>query len=136
MNLSDSDFLIRFTLAIFTCYRLARLVAKDDGPLFWFKRVRYWAKDRAWYEAGHNNMLESESGARVVNGKKVATISDRHYGKWHSLAEALECPYCLGVWLSIPLSLFVIYPMTVTDLFMLLMTISGVQAWLWGMANK
>jgi len=119
------DTLVRLVLAIFSTYRLARLIAKDDGPLFLFKRVRYWAKDRAWMEAD----LADE-----IN--EVEVIEDRHYGKWHSLAEGLECPYCLGVWLSIPLFLFVIYPMTITDLFMLLMTISGVQAWLWGMANK
>jgi len=124
MNLLDYDFLIRLMLAIFTCYRLARLIAKDDGPLFLFKRVRYWAKDRAWLEGS------------TINAGGVRTMDDRHYGKWHSLAEALECPYCLGVWLSIPLFLFVIYPMTITDLFMLLMTISGVQAWLWAVANK
>jgi hypothetical protein len=120
MNLSDSDFLIRFILAIFTCYRLARLVAKDDGPLFVFKRVRYWVKDKAWYEAGVVDKIDYKN--------KPLTIDDRYYGNWHSLAEALECPYCLF--------LFVIYPMTVFDLFMLLMAISGVQAWLWGMANK
>jgi hypothetical protein len=90
--------------------------------------VRYWAKDKAWYEAGVVDKIDYKN--------KPLAIDDRYYDKWHSLAEALECPYCLGVWLSIPLFLFVIYPMTVTDLFMLLMAISGVQAWLWGMANK
>lgn len=123
MNLSNLD-LIRLFLAIFTCYRLARLIAKDDGPLFLFKRVRYWVKDKAWNQA--------EMDREIFNGE----IDDRYYNRWHSLAEALECPFCLGVWFSIPLFLFVIYPMTLTDLFMLLMTISGVQAWLWGMVNK
>lgn len=119
---------LRLILAIFTCYRVARLISRDDGPLFLFKRVRYWAKDKAWIEADLADEIN-------YTGEGEA-IDDRHYGKWHSLAEALECPYCLGVWFSLPLFLFVIYPMTVTDLFMLLMTISGVQAWLWGMVDK
>lgn len=111
MNITNPDFLIRLVLAIFTCYRLARLVAKDDGPMFLFEHIRQWVKAKA----------DEES---------------YNLGKWHSLSEGLECPYCLGVWFSIPLLLFVIYPMTITDLFMLLMTISGVQAWLWGVVNK
>ena len=115
---------LRLVLACLTCYRLARLIARDDGPFFLFKRVRYWAKDRAWYEA------------MEVNENNGTEVSDRHYGKWHSLAEGLECPYCAGVWLSLPLFLFVIYPMIITDLFMLLMAISGAQAWLWGMVDK
>jgi hypothetical protein len=102
---------LRLILAIFTCYRLARLVAKDDGPLFLFEFIRQWAGMKA----------DSEN---------------YNLGKWHNLSEALSCPYCLGVWFSIPMFLFVIYPMTLTDLFMLLMAISGVQAWLWGMTNK
>lgn len=114
----------RLIIAIFTCYRLARLISRDDGPLFLFKRARYWAKDRAWNKA--------EEAREIFNG----VIDDRYYSWQQSLAEGLECPYCLGVWLSIPLFLFVIYPMELTDLFMLLMTISGVQAWLWGMANR
>jgi hypothetical protein len=117
-------FELRLILAVLSCYRLARLIARDDGPFFLFKRVRYWAKDKAWWEAKNAGM--------VTNNQ----MSDRHYGKWHTLAEALDCPYCAGVWVSIPLFLFVIYPTQPTDLFMLLMAISGGQAWLWGMVDK
>lgn len=121
-------FELRLILAILSCYRLARLIARDDGPFFLFKRVRYWAKDKAWIEADINE------GIIRQNGK--VEIDDRWMGKWRTLAEALDCPYCVGVWVSIPLFLFVIYPMTVGDLFMLLMAISGAQAWLWGMVDK
>lgn len=124
MNLT---FELRLILAILSCYRLARLIARDDGPFFLFKRIRYWAKDRAYFEAIDAGMADTS----IING-----IKDRHYGKWHTLAEALDCPYCVGVWVSLPLFLFVIYPMTVGDLFMLLMAISGAQAWLWGMVDR
>jgi len=122
----DYDTLVRLVLAVFSTYRLARLIARDDGPFFLFKRIRYYAKDKAWIEADKASMLK---------GNPLA-IDDRHYGKWHTLAEALECPYCCGVWVSIPLFLFVIYPMIATDLFMLLMAISGAQAWLWGIVDR
>jgi len=124
MNLLGYDFLIRLFLAVMSCYRLARLISRDDGPLFLFKRVRYWAKDNAWIEGS------------TINAGGVRTMDDRHYGKWHSLAEALECPYCLGVWLSIPLLGLVLMPSYWGDMFLILMTISGVQAWLWAVANK
>ena len=120
---------LRLILAILTCYRLARLIARDDGPLFLFKRVRYWANDKAWFEAKQAGMI------RNVNPVDNP-IDDRWFSAWHSLADGLECPYCVGVWASIPLLLFVVYPMTVTDLFMLLMAISGGQAWLWGMVDR
>lgn len=126
MNLT---FELRLILAILSCYRLARLIARDDGPFFLFKRARYWAKDRAWIEARDLGRIDYPT-----NGREE--INDRHYGKWHTLAEALDCPYCCGVWVSIPLFLFVIYPITVSDLFMLLMAISGTQAWLWGMVER
>jgi len=122
-------FELRLILAVLTCYRLARLIARDDGPFFLFKRIRYWAKDRAWIEARDLGRIDYSTNG----GEEIA---DRHYGKWHTLAEALDCPYCVGVWVSIPLFLFVIYPITVSDLFMLLMAISGAQAWLWGMVDK
>jgi hypothetical protein len=122
------SFELRLILAILSCYRLARLIARDDGPLFWFKRVRYWAKDKAWKEA--------EKTGNLIRTVQPMLIHDRYYGKWHSLAEALECPYCIGIWLSIPLLLFVIYPTQPADLFMLLMAISGGQAWLWEMVDR
>jgi len=127
VNLS---FEFRLILAILTCYRLARLIAKDDGPFFLFKRIRYWAKDRAYREASFANKVEANEETRKW------VINDRHYGKWHTLAEGLECTYCAGVWVSIPLFLFVVYPTIATDLFMLLMAVSGAQAWLWGMVDK
>lgn len=130
MNLSNLD-LIRLFLAVMTCYRLARLIAKDDGPLFLFKRVRYWAKDKAWIEARDSNAITGLT-TKTSHGE----IDDRYYGKWHSLAEGLECPYCLGVWFSIPLLGLVLVPSYCGDIFLILMTISGMQAWLWAMVNK
>lgn len=122
-------FEFRLILAIFTCYRLARLISRDDGPSFLFSRIRFWAKDKALLEAEDASYLD-------INPKGVEEINERHFGKWHNLSEALSCPYCLGVWFSLPLLGLVLWPSYWGDVFLILMTISGVQAWLWGMANK
>ena len=122
------DFNLRLILAILTCYRLARLIAKDDGPLFLFKRIRYGVKDKAW--------LEAEKADKLVRTVQPTIIDDRHFGKWHSLAEGLECPYCLGVWLSLPLLTLIVWPSYYGDLFLMLMAMSGGQAWLWGMVKR
>ena len=110
-------------LTVFTCYRLARLVALDDGPFFMFKRMRYWAKDKAFYEADKSGML-------VLIADSSNLISDRHFGKWYNLAEGLSCPFCVGIWLSLPLFVLLVWPGYYGDLFLLLMAISGGQAFL------
>lgn len=112
----------RLLLAALTCYRLARMIAQDDGPFFLFKRIRYWAKDKAWFEA---------ENARMINRTVIPIeISDRHFGRWHNLAEGISCAYCVGVWLSLPLFIMWLYPSYQGDLFLVLMSISGVQAFL------
>jgi len=114
---------LRFVLAVFTCYRLARMLALDDGPFFIFKRLRYWVKDKAFYEADKAGML-------ILIADSSNLISDRHYGKWHNLAEGLSCPFCAGVWISLPLFALLVRPTWAGDLFLLLMSISGAQAFL------
>jgi hypothetical protein len=100
------------------------MLALDDGPLFVFKRVRYWVKDKAWLEATVANEIYYSSND--VNGE----IGERWFGKWHNLAEGITCPYCVGVWLSLPLFAMLVWPTYGGDLFLLLMAISGGQAFL------
>lgn len=115
---------LRLILAILTTYRLARLIARDDGPFFIFKRIRYWVKDKAWHEAGEPMPFDDD------------TMNDRYFGNWYSLSEGLSCPYCLGVWFSLPLLALLVWPSYYGDLFLLLMAISGAQAFLWGVVSK
>lgn len=122
MTLPELSWGFRLFLCVLCCYRLSRMIATDDGPGFIFKRIRYWAKDKAWDEA------EKESAFDYW--KNPQEIEDRHFGKWHNLAEGLSCPYCVGVWLSIPLFLMFLYPMLISDLFLILMSISAGQAFL------
>ena len=114
---------LRFVLAVFTCYRLARLVALDDGPLFIFKRIRYWLKDKAFYEA-------DEAGMIVLIADSSNLISDRHFGKWHNLAEGISCPFCIGIYASFLVLPLLIWPTYYSDLFLLLVSLSGAQAFL------
>ncbi len=114
---------LRFVLAVFTCYRLARLVALDDGPGFVFKRIRYWVKDKAWLEA------DREDGINRVGVGEIE-IDDRHFGKWHNLAEGITCPFCIGIYASVLVFPMLVWPTYYGDLFLLLVSLSGAQAFL------
>lgn len=124
MTILELSLVFRLLLTILTCYRLARMIAKDDGPLFIFKRLRYLIKDKAWYEADKNGYTYG------------AEISDRWFGKWHNLNEGISCPYCLGVWLSLPLIFLFLYPSFYGDIFLVLMSISGGQAFLQSLRDE
>ena len=104
-------FELRLILAIFTCYRLARMIALDDGPGYIFETIRAWAQDKA--------------------DKEVSP-----FGKWHNLSEGLTCPFCAGVWVSLPLLALLIWPTVYGDWFLTLMTISGAQAFLQSQDKK
>jgi hypothetical protein len=95
------------------------MIADDDGPFFIFKRIRYWALDHSYWE-----MIQ-----KGINPNVDAT-TDRWFGKWHNLSEGLSCAYCSGVWISAPLFLMWLYPTYLGDLFLMLMSISGGQAFL------
>lgn len=96
---------LRLVLTILTAYRLARMIAMDDGPGFFFERLRLWAQAKADKEKGN-------------------------LGKWHSLAEGLGCPFCAGVWVSLPLFALLLWPTIYGDTFLLLIAISGGQAFM------
>ena len=98
-------FELRLILAILTCYRLARMIALDDGPLFVFEHIRQMVKVKADNEA-------------------------YNLGKWHNLSEGLACPYCVGIWLSLPLLALLIWPTVYGDWFLVLLAISGGQAFM------
>lgn len=99
----------RLVLAAFMIYRLAQLIAIDDGPKDIFLRLR----DRiGCYEYGEDG--------RPLSG-------------W---ARLLGCPYCLGVWFSLPALALVIWPSAVGDLVLAMLGIAGAQAWLQGERNE
>ncbi len=99
--------MIRLALASFTIYRLAQLIAWDDGPDKLFFNIRTAANE-------------------------LASI---HGGRWENLDEALNCPYCLGVWLAFVIVFFVKYPTRIGDFILCWLGLAGVQAFLQGLTK-
>jgi len=73
---------MRFVLAVFACYRLAELVAVDDGPGDIFKK------------------------ARTIMG---AYYRDEYGDPESSLGKLASCPYCVGVYFAAGLAL-ILFP--------------------------
>ncbi len=96
----------RLFLATFAVYRLAILFAKDDGPMFIFKRLR----DFAGYRAG------------------AQMLRDKEYGFWVSLNEGLACVFCVGLYVALLCTPLVIYPTVAGDIFLLIFALAGAQS--------
>ncbi len=96
---------LRWALAALACYRLAQLIALDDGPADWLLRVRDWAGCSRYGEDG-----------------RPAS----------SLGRLLACPYCLGVWFAAPCAGLALWPTTIGDVFLAVLGLAGAQAALEG----
>lgn len=104
---------IRWVLAVFAAYRMARMVSSDEGPYLplWqdarqtgiFEQIRFHA---GVYDYGQDGNPET------------------------NLARGLSCPFCTGVYLAALVLLLVWRPTWLGDLFLGWMGISGVQAFL------
>lgn len=99
MVLSDTARLILAALAV---YRLAQLVAIDDGPLDACRRLR------AWCGTLGNDRARSFLGGLV------------------------HCPYCVGLYAAAAMGLLVLVPTSVGDVVLLVLGLAGAQAWLQG----
>ena len=82
--------MLNVILAILATYRLAQLVALDDGPLDCFVTLR--------------RLMTCSRKGRQRTGLV-----------WKSLEELINCPYCLGVWFAGLITLLVtqIEPMNI-----------------------
>ena len=90
-------FLSRILLASFAGFRLVELFVYDDGPFDVFKRFRIFIMERA-----------SDGGSLDKNLYKLFT-----------------CPHCLGLWIAIFVSMFVLWHTTMSDVFLLILGIAG-----------
>jgi hypothetical protein len=93
---------VRLALALLATYRVAQMVAIDDGPLCLFARLRAWA-------GAHGSDLVREN-----------------------LGALVHCPYCVGVWAAALCALLVLWPTGVGDLALMILGIAGGQAFLQG----
>ncbi len=99
--------MIRLLLAAFATYRLSQLIAWDDGPDKVFFNLRTMTKDSA----------------------------ELHGGRWENLDEAVNCPYCLGVWFAAFALLLLKHPTKVGNYFLYWFGIAGMQAFLQGLTK-
>ncbi len=92
----------RILLAVFAVYRVAELIAIDDGPYEIFLRFRKWAGTKA--SVGH--------------------------GFWYNVAELVHCPFCVGVWIAFIVALPVVLPSFIGDVFLIFLGLAGAQTFL------
>lgn len=103
--------LIRIALAILAAYRLALMIATEDGPADIFYRLRdlMGVYRRITYNA----------------------LTDEEYSEPStSVGKLFECPYCLGVWFALAMALLVLRPSWAGDYVLFAFGIAGGQAWL------
>jgi hypothetical protein len=98
---------VRLALAALAVYRLAQLVAVDDGPFKVFDRLRAWA-----------------------GTMPIAVVRE-------NLGALARCPYCLGVWFALLCGALVLWPSRPGDAFLVVLGLAGAQAFMEGFhANR
>jgi hypothetical protein len=70
---------------------------------------------------------------RTLVGIKAA--GSKQYGFWWSVAEVINCPFCVGVWIALPLAVS-INPFVEWKTVLLWGAIAGGQAWLESMSQS
>ncbi len=94
---------LNFILLTFVCYRLAQLVTLDEGPFGIFQKIRVKA-----------GTYDNDDDGQAAMG----------------LGRVMSCPYCLGVWIALPLS---VYAVGINwQIFIWWFAIAGGQAFLQG----
>jgi len=99
--------ILRVILVCLAVYRLADLLVVDDGPFDIFLNIRSWL-----------NKVPFNKGLR------------------RTLANGIQCRYCVGVWFAILLTPFIYFPFLLTDIVITIFAVAGVQSilvsLLWG----
>lgn len=95
---------LNLALSVLACYRLAQLVAFDEGPFGIFHRFRVFA--------------------RAYDYDKQGQPQD-------ALGRLVTCPYCLGMWIALPLAIYV----DLSLWWLWWLAIAGGQTFLQGLTN-
>ena len=101
---------LRLLLAVLAVYRLAQLIAYDDGPFAIFYRLRSWTMT-------------------IGAGAKIGTLT------W-TIRELIKCPYCLGIWFAIIAVILLIFPTIVGDWLLVALAIAGGQCFLQDLSTR
>ncbi len=99
--------LMRFLLVCLATYRISELFALDNGPYDIFKILRY------------------------AVGKKASEGS----ATWHTIADLVNCPFCLGVWFALVGAFIMIWHSIYSDFILIWLAIAGVQTFLESISN-
>ncbi len=105
----------RLALAVFAAYRLARLLAKDEGPAGVFEKLRTVL---GAYDYGPEQDDAGNPMART------------------SLGRLMTCPHCLGVYAALLCAGLLLLAHPLATLVLLVLGIAGAQSWLWSMGDK
>lgn len=93
---------IRVVLAVGACHRIAQLLTIDLGPFHIFDNFR-----------------------RALGRKAALSTAPTLYT---ALAELFNCPYCVGIWVSIIMVLPVLFPGAIGDIVLVGLGIAGYQS--------
>jgi hypothetical protein len=102
-------FAIRFILAALAVYRLAYMIAMEDGPFALFSRFRMWL--------GRNAADKPEHGIA-----------------W-TLAELFNCAHCVGIWLA-AIAALIFFPIKGFDFILIWLALAGLQSYLTGRGEE
>jgi hypothetical protein len=101
--------ILAILLAILSVFRLSYMFAQEDGPFGIFVRMREYF------------------GRAVVIGIETGRLV---YDTNWTVAELVNCPHCIGLYLSILFSFFVIFPTTVGNVILIILGVAGAQSFL------
>jgi len=96
---------VRLVLLAFATYRIAELITIDEGPYGIFEGIRSFFKKKA--------MLSGKQNSFTMN-----------------IAKLLECPFCVGIWISIVAGFVYLWYNPVADFVTIIFAIAGIQAFL------
>jgi hypothetical protein len=98
---------MRFLLVCLATYRVSELFSLDNGPYDIFLNLRKWL------------------GVRASEGSAT----------WRTLADLINCPFCLGIWFALAGVLLLIWHTRYSDLILIWLAIAGVQTFLESSSN-
>lgn len=100
---------LRLILAGLSCYRLSRLIAREEGPFGVFSALQK--------ALGGKDIDEDTGQPRTLTGRFIT------------------CPYCLGVWIALLLRFSVSRPSILGDGALITLGLAGLQAYLQGTSD-
>jgi hypothetical protein len=115
----DVPDLFLFLLGVLSVYRLAVLIAIDDGPGDWCVALRTWLGAYEYREDPTPRLPGASAQWRARS----------------NLGRAISCPRCLSMWVAIPVALLLFWH-TGLAILVVWLALSGGAIWLWEVTNR